>query len=429
MSNIIGMSGGNNYGTITVNASETNKKEPCKLPDKQTIWEMKYLEYYNDTVLKPLTDNKYSDAKSNTDLPATEALYLSLSALRPDNNEYCLNFDEWLLTDWLSQPHPYAILITAGPGMGKTTLMQMLAKKQTAEKPIKPLLIRLADTTSKLNEQTILKNWIKEQTPVGGWSGYERLLLLLDGLDEYPHDVDILLKAVKKWAKSSPNIHVVLTSRPTLVQTYPNLSSDFTCWQLYPMTNHERQKWLEQLEAHKGSQSLLPLRQLIRTLSEQSTTNENLLLPVSENQPDAITRQPLLLTLLAKLALDEPDELISLSVASVPTLTSSVLTNTQRVTTQLYSLLMDNAYQHHLRHSEKYAKYPILKENPTLLQPMWQQMARCVVASGQTDVSIFSLNTRSRRVRRLLCRGGDFLRWLYSLTLPHSGFNGAFPCF
>ena len=197
--------------------------------------------------------------------------------------------------DWPTQPLPGGtriieiynateggLLILGEPGAGKTTLLLELARDlldraQTSENAPIPVVFNLSSWAKK---RPALSDWLVEELSIRyevpsrlgqSWVSEDRLLLLLDGLDEVaPAARKECIEAINSYRQMHPDVQVVVCCRSTEYLNEPTQLRLHTAVVIQPLTQEQIDTYLE-----SAGEQAKALREALRQdadLSELATT-------------------------------------------------------------------------------------------------------------------------------------------------------------
>ena len=192
-------------------------------------------------------------------------------------------------------------VVVAGPGMGKTLLLQRIARL-LARKREPSLLIRLRPLAERMRAgETFLEAALRigsDTSPLNPQDirtlGMQNLTLLLDGLDESGDEQEEIAKAAVALVAAYPRCRIVFTTRPIGYET-----SLVRAWRHYELAS------IESSDAKRGVERLVgavaePGNIKVREATVAATSHLDY---TRDYQFSA--RSPLLIALLASLALNE----------------------------------------------------------------------------------------------------------------------------
>ena len=196
------------------------------------------------------------------------------------------------------------LLILGGPGAGKTTLLLELARDlldgaQGSENAAIPVVFNLSSWAKK---QLPLTGWLVEELSIRyevprrlgqSWVSEDRLLLLLDGLDEVASSTrKECIEAINTYRQTHPDVQVVVCSRITEYLNEPTQLRLHTAVVVQPLTQEQIDTYLE--SAGKQTEALHEALRQDADLRELATTPlmlTILLFAYRETSPDKISEQ------------------------------------------------------------------------------------------------------------------------------------------
>jgi len=149
------------------------------------------------------------------------------------------------------------LLILGEPGAGKTTLLLELARDlldraQTSENAPIPVVFNLSSWAKK---RPALSDWLVEELGIRyevprrlgqSWVGADRLLLLLDGLDEVASTArNGCIEAINSYRQTHPDVQIVVCSRSTEYLNEPTQLRLHTAVVVQPLTQKQIDTYLE----------------------------------------------------------------------------------------------------------------------------------------------------------------------------------------
>jgi DNA polymerase III delta prime subunit len=174
------------------------------------------------------------------------------------------------------------LLILGEPGAGKTTLLLELARDlldraQTSENAPIPVVFNLSSWAER---RLALSDWLVEELSMRyevprrlgqSWVSEDRLLLLLDGLDEVASAArKECIAAINSYRQTHPDVQVVVCSRSTEYLNQPTQLRLHTAVVIQPLTQEQIDTYLESAGEQAGA-----LREALRQdadLRELATT-------------------------------------------------------------------------------------------------------------------------------------------------------------
>ncbi len=149
------------------------------------------------------------------------------------------------------------LLILGEPGAGKTTLLLELARDlldraQASENVPIPVVFNLSSWAKK---RSTLSNWLVEELSIRyevprrlgqSWVSEDRLLLLLDGLDEVASAArKECIEAINSYRQAHPDVQVVVCCRSTEYLNEPSQLRLYTAVVIQPLTREQIDTYLE----------------------------------------------------------------------------------------------------------------------------------------------------------------------------------------
>jgi DNA polymerase III delta prime subunit len=174
------------------------------------------------------------------------------------------------------------LLILGEPGAGKTTLLLELARDlidraQTSENAPIPVVFNLSSWAKK---QPALSNWLVEELSIRyevprrlgqSWVSEDRLLLLLDGLDEVASAArKDCIEAINNYRQTHPDVQVVVCSRSAEYLNEPTQLRLHTALVIQPLTQEQIDTYLE--SAGKQAEAVREALRQDADLRELATT-------------------------------------------------------------------------------------------------------------------------------------------------------------
>src|SRR6266849_3834468 len=174
------------------------------------------------------------------------------------------------------------LLILGEPGAGKTTLLLELARDllnraQTSENAPIPVVFNLSSWAKK---RLALSDWLVEELSIRyevprrlgqSWVSEDRLLLLLDGLDEVASAArKECIEAINSYRQTHPDVQVVVCCRSTEYLNEPAQLRLHTAVVIQPLTQEQIDTYLE--SAGEQAEALREALQQDADLRELATT-------------------------------------------------------------------------------------------------------------------------------------------------------------
>ena len=298
-----------------------------------------------------------------------KSLYIPLKAKNKTNSD----LEQKVIDSIYNTENQDIILIEAGPGRGKTFFCKMFANRIANEiYPIFiPILIKLRNINLQQGFIETLKKYFTEtfnQKIDTNFLNDFKFIFILDGFDELQiqQDSEVVKKLfdqLQYFQQNHPKHRVILTGRTLALPS--ELPKNLLEFELQPMDNELREKWLEKWQAiYQGSAK--PFKEFLDKCPEQIND---------------LAREPLLLTLLARMYREDPDKIQALELIN---------NESKQAKTFIYEQFFDwviNGERGDLQEG-------ITGLKPEGLETIITEAALCVVQGGTEYSTIEILNKR-----------------------------------